>query len=124
MFGIHKLIITVVAYFVSWCSLAGRLLYWRRFCLPGVRRKIVALAQKEVETSTSDESVTFSGEAILTVDPLELIQAKADAKVETIRASEEKWRILAWVGGIGAVIVGILALLVRSPLDRKERNAG
>ena len=118
-FGIKKFILQILL------LVLGAIIVLSAMALEGCESKQTAqtaFVQKNVE-ETNDDSVNISGEAILTVDPLELIQAKADAKVETIRASEEKWRILAWVGGIGAVIVGILALLIRSPLDRKERNA-
>ncbi len=115
MFGIRKFILQILLLVLGATIVLAALL------LAGCAPENMAALQR-VETSTSDESVTFSGEAILTVDPLELIQAKADAKVETIRASEEKWRILAWVGGIGAVVIGGLALLVKSPLERGRQG--
>lgn len=86
-------------------------------CVP----KNAAAIQKNV-TETSDDSITLSGEGVLLVDPLELIQAKADAKVEAIRAQEEKWRLLVWILGAGAVLLSVTALLIRSPLEKRRAD--
>ena len=70
-----------------------------------------ALAEK-----TDDDSVSVTTTAY--VDPLELVEAKAEAEVDAIRAKEEKWRLLVWiVGGAAAA-----ALLMRSPLDRFRKR--
>ena len=50
-----------------------------------------------------------------------IIRAEAAAKEKEIRAHEEKWRLLVWVIGVGAVIVAALALYIQSPLDRKKK---
>ncbi len=50
-----------------------------------------------------------------------VILAEAAAKEKEIRAREEKWRLMVWVIGVGAVIIAALALCIQSPLDRKKK---
>lgn len=45
-----------------------------------------------------------------------------EMRVGLLRAQEEKWRLAVWVFGIGAVVIGVLALLVKSPLDYRGRT--
>ena len=80
-----------------------------------------ALAMKTSELQ-SDDSISFSGaEVVATIDPVAVIQAKTEAKIGEIRAREEKWRLLVWVFGVGVALVSVLALFIRSPLDRGSR---
>ena len=52
-----------------------------------------------------------------------VILAQAELKEKVIRAEEEKWRLLVWVVGIGAVILSALALLIKSPIDSTKRKS-
>ena len=126
MFGIHKLIITVVAILVAGAVLLG--IGVCAGCVP----ENAAFAQKNV-SETSNDSVNLSGDALITTDPLEIILAKAEEKEKIIRAEKEPWRIIAYTVGI-PVGVGLLsgvllaliyfkAYLAKSPWDnyRKER---
>ena len=51
-----------------------------------------------------------------------IILAQAELKEKIIRAQEEKWRLLVWVVGVGAFLLAIAALYIRSPLDKKGRE--
>ena len=51
-----------------------------------------------------------------------IIRANAELEIGLVRAKEEKWRLMVWVVGIGAIIVCALALLVKSPVDWKGKS--
>ena len=78
-------------------------------------------------TATPLPSAETNSEAMVRVvgaradERVKVILAQAELNEKVIRAQEEKWRILVWVVGVGAVIIGSLALLVRSPLDKGRR---
>ncbi len=70
--------------------------------------------------SNADETVKLVKARALERE--KVLLAEGRVKEMEIRASEEKWRILVWVVGIGAFLLAIAALYIRSPLDRKGRE--
>lgn len=70
--------------------------------------------------SNADETVKLVKARALEREKVLLAEGKV--KEMEIRASEEKWRLLVWVLGVGAVVICVLALLVRSPVDWKDKS--
>lgn len=117
MFGIKKLLLTALAIVI-----AGVVVICVAV-ITGCGSANGALAMKTSANHTeqnADNSIEMSEGTVL-YDPVEVIGARAEERVSLIRAQEEKWRLAVWIFGIGAIVVGILALLVRSPFDYRKR---